>query len=114
MIHLVRVVGCGLQLVVLLAEALVKLGHLLLIILGEGRLLLVDHFIYLREEVFLVPVHVHFALSKDLAHELRQVLQIVDAILGSLLDFIMQIPEIAIEIIHLEKIFVNERLLRLV
>lgn len=71
MIHLVRIVSSSLQLVVLLAEALIKLWHLLLVIFTERSLLLVDYFINLGEEVLLIPIHVHFALSKNLAHELR-------------------------------------------
>lgn len=113
-VHLVGVVRGRLQLVILLAEPLIKLRHLLLIIFAERLLLLVDYFVNLREEVLLVSFHVHLTLGEDLAHELRQILQIIDAVLGPLLDLIVQVPEISVEVIHLEKILVNESLLRLI
>lgn len=113
-LHLVRVVRGRLQLVVLLTQPLVELGHLLLVVFGEGGLLLVDDLIDLVQEVLLVSVDVLFALREDLAHELGQVLLVVDAVLSAFFDLIVQVAEIAIEVVHLEEVLVDQRLLRLV
>lgn len=113
-LHLVRVVRGRLQLVVLLTQPLVELGHLLLVVFGEGGLLLVDDLIDLVQEVLFVSVDVLFALREDLAHELGQVLLVVDAVLSAFFDLIVQVAEIAIEVVHLEEVLVDQRLLRLV
>lgn len=71
MTHLIRVVCRRLQLVVLLTKPLVKLWHLLLVVLAEGRVLLCDYFVYFIKEIALVFRNIHLTLCKDLAHQLR-------------------------------------------
>lgn len=113
MTHLVRVVCRCLELIILLTKPLVKLRHLLLIILAEGGVLLCDDFVYFRQKVTLIFCYVHLTLSKYLAHQLRQILEIIYTVLRSLLDFVVQVPEVAVEVVDFEEVLVNQLLLRL-
>lgn len=73
-------------------------------------MLLAYDFVDLLQEIAFVFLDVHLALGEYLAHELGQVLEVVDAVLGTLLDLVVQVPEVAVEVIDFEQVLVDQLL----
>ena len=73
-------------------------------------MLLAYDFIDLLKEIAFVFLDVHLALSEYLAHELREVFQVVHAVLGPLLDLVVQVPEVAVKVVDLEQVLVDQLL----
>ena len=97
-----------------MTESLVELRHFLLVVFAEAGLLLFDDLVHLVEETCLVVRHSSIALRKDLAHQLGQVLKVILTLLSALINLVVKEAKIAIKVVQLKELLLDETLLRLV
>jgi len=95
-VHLTDVAGGLLQLLVLLAQSLVEVGHLGFVVLFEQGQLLADDVIQLAQELNLVLRNELFCVEEYLAHQLGQILEVVLALSDAFGDVLVDVAEVSV------------------